>query len=294
MDIYLLMRNFWDFSFENPEKITPTHCAIYFFAINQNNRLGWKEKFGFPSYHCMEAIGIKSRNTFYSAFDDLVEFGFIKIITKSKNQNSATIISLAQNLSRQKDSTRTALDLATIRHEDSTDTIDIPRNKETKKQREEGEAEKTENQVEDFSPPVFSEIEYGRILSKLPEKKVEEKKGNIPPKFSPKMAVLLPQDEMLLDMFVSEYSEAKKIPPAKIPFIQSAFLKLSDAEKKELADFLGENFFQKYLEEKGEFAKNAESFLEMKFWRELTPKKQKKVATQTIEKMMEDYQNGIL
>jgi hypothetical protein len=30
MDVFKLSRNFFDWSFENPEKITPTHSAILF------------------------------------------------------------------------------------------------------------------------------------------------------------------------------------------------------------------------------------------------------------------------
>lgn len=39
MDVFKLSRNFFDWSFENPELITPTHSAIYFFAIEHCNRL---------------------------------------------------------------------------------------------------------------------------------------------------------------------------------------------------------------------------------------------------------------
>lgn len=135
---YELSRRYWDFAFENQDKITPTHGAIYFFAIEQWNRFGQCEKFGFPSYFCMAAIGIKSKNTFYKCFNDLVEWNFIKIITKSQNQNTANIISLNQNLSRHEYSTSTALDMANIRHiiqhEDSKETINKQSNKETNKQ----------------------------------------------------------------------------------------------------------------------------------------------------------------
>jgi DNA gyrase inhibitor GyrI len=47
MNSYELSRNFYDWAFENPEKIKPNHAALYFFAIEHCNRLAWKEKFGF-------------------------------------------------------------------------------------------------------------------------------------------------------------------------------------------------------------------------------------------------------
>ena len=94
MNGYELSRMFWDFSFENPDRVKPIHSAIYFFAIEHCNRLGWKEKFGLPSQMVMEAIGIKNWKTYSSGLKDLVEFGFIKMIETSKNQYSSYIIAL--------------------------------------------------------------------------------------------------------------------------------------------------------------------------------------------------------
>lgn len=91
---YHLSRVWFDFCFENPEKISPNHTAIYFFAIEHCNRLGWKEKFGFPTQMTMDAIGIKKHQTYIKYLNDLIEWGFIKLIQKSTNQYSANIISL--------------------------------------------------------------------------------------------------------------------------------------------------------------------------------------------------------
>ena len=113
MNSYELSRDFWDFAFENPEKIKPNHCAIYFFAIEHCNRLGWKEKFGFPTTMVMDAVGIKSYNTFLNGLNELVEFGFIKMIERSKNQYSANIIALSK-FDKALDK---ALDKAFIKHD---------------------------------------------------------------------------------------------------------------------------------------------------------------------------------
>ena len=113
MNSYELSRDFWDFAFENPEKIKPNHCAIYFFAIEHCNRLGWKEKFGFPTIMVMDAIGVKSYNTFLNGLNELVEFGFIEMIERSKNQYSANIIALSK-FDKALDK---ALDKAFIKHD---------------------------------------------------------------------------------------------------------------------------------------------------------------------------------
>ena len=96
LNSYELSRKWFDFSFKNPEFINPSHTAIYFFAIEHCNRLGWKEKFGFPTEMAKEAIGIKSYNTYIKAFNDLVEWGFFIMIEKSKNQYSSNIIALSK------------------------------------------------------------------------------------------------------------------------------------------------------------------------------------------------------
>lgn len=94
MNGYDLSKNWFDFCFENPEKISPSHTAIYFFAIEHCNRLGGKEKFGFPSQMTMDAIGIKKPHTYIKYFNDIVDWGFFKLIQKSSNQYSSNIISL--------------------------------------------------------------------------------------------------------------------------------------------------------------------------------------------------------
>ena len=94
---YELSRQFFDWSFENPDLIKPTHIAIYFFAMEHCNRLGWKDKFGLPTTMAMEAIGIKSYKTYKISFDELVEWGFFKILKKATNQYSAVVIAMVKN-----------------------------------------------------------------------------------------------------------------------------------------------------------------------------------------------------
>jgi len=94
LDYFKLVRDFWDFSFENPELIKPNHCALYLFAVEHCNRLGWKPKFGFPTEMVKDAIGIKSYNTYIKTLNDLVDWRFIKMIERSKNQYSSNIIAI--------------------------------------------------------------------------------------------------------------------------------------------------------------------------------------------------------
>lgn len=97
LDYFKLMRNFWDFAFENPELIKPNHCALYAFTVEHCNRLGWKLKFGLPASMVLDAIGLKSYSVYKKTFDDLVEFGFIEVLQYSRNQHSSNIIALKEN-----------------------------------------------------------------------------------------------------------------------------------------------------------------------------------------------------
>ena len=134
MNWYNLSRKRFDFSFDNPENVNCNHTALYFYILDKWNRLWQKEKFWLPSLYTMEALGIKSKNTFYKTFNDLTDFWFIKIIQKSKNQNTSNIISLTFASSKNK----SALDSATIQQEYRTcvsgGNIDKQINKETNKE----------------------------------------------------------------------------------------------------------------------------------------------------------------
>jgi len=133
MNGYELSRIWFDWCFENPEKISPNHSAVYFFAIEHCNRLGWRKKFGFPTEMVKDAVGIKSYNTYIKTLNDLVDWGFIEMIERSKNQYSANIVALSK-FDKALDK---ALDKAIVKHvlkqSESIDSIDKPLtiNKET-------------------------------------------------------------------------------------------------------------------------------------------------------------------
>lgn len=112
MTAYELSRNFFDWSFENTSLVKPTHVALYFFIIEHNNRLGWKPQFGLPMEMAKNAIGISNYKTYSKTFEDLIEWGFIKVFQRSKNQYSSNIIGLVKNTK----ATTKALSKATLKH----------------------------------------------------------------------------------------------------------------------------------------------------------------------------------
>ena len=93
---YSLSRAFFQWSFDNPLKVSTNHVALYFYIIEHCNMLGWKSQFGLPSSMAMEAIGIKSYKTYIQTLRDLIDFGFVKMYQKSENQYTANIIGLVE------------------------------------------------------------------------------------------------------------------------------------------------------------------------------------------------------
>ena len=128
---YSLMRDLFDFAYENPEKISPNHIAMFAFIVEHCNRLGWKKKFGLPTEMTKEAIGIRNYKTFANTFHDLIDWGFIVLLEKSKNQYSANVIALVKNTK----ATTKALTKASLKHGakqvQSIVDIDKPINNET-------------------------------------------------------------------------------------------------------------------------------------------------------------------
>lgn len=55
-----------------------THSSLYFFLLHYNNLCLWQEWFKCPHHIIMQGAFIGSKKTYYSALNDLVEFGLIK------------------------------------------------------------------------------------------------------------------------------------------------------------------------------------------------------------------------
>lgn len=130
MNSYELSRNFCEWAFNNPERIKPIHYAIYFFAIEHCNRLGWKDKFGLPSQMVMEAIGVKNWKTYSNGLKDLIDFEFIEMIETSKNQYSSNIIAIVKNTKARTKALDKALSKHSTKHCQSTHQSTVSINKQ--------------------------------------------------------------------------------------------------------------------------------------------------------------------
>jgi hypothetical protein len=95
MNGYHLSRKYFAFKFENPNKLKSNHTELYFYIIDLWNRLGQKENFGLPTAITMECLGVASYNSYKKYLNDLIDFGFIKLVSDSKNQHQSKIIALS-------------------------------------------------------------------------------------------------------------------------------------------------------------------------------------------------------
>ena len=89
-----LHKQWFEFAFNNPDLIRPAHGAMMSWLIELNNRMDWRDKFSSSAYQTMAATGISSYNTYKIVFNDLVTWGFVIVVTESKNQHTLCIISL--------------------------------------------------------------------------------------------------------------------------------------------------------------------------------------------------------
>lgn len=97
MNGYNLLRDWFNFKFANPSKTKAIHSDFYCYLIDRWNRLGQKHEFGLPTSVTMEALGIGSYNTYKKTLNDLVEFGFVTIVSESKNQYQSKIVAISKN-----------------------------------------------------------------------------------------------------------------------------------------------------------------------------------------------------
>jgi hypothetical protein len=172
MNGYDLSREFFAYKFENSNKIKANHTELYFYIIDLWNRLGQKKEFGLPTSVTMECLGIGSYNTYKKTLNDLIEIGFIKLISDSKNQHYSKVVAISK-FDKALDK---ALDKATIKAVDkapdkAVDSIDKQINNITNKQ--------INNKIEVFNDCEIIEFSFDDFWNLYPnktgKKKAEEK-----------------------------------------------------------------------------------------------------------------------
>jgi len=164
MNGYDLTRNWYNFKFENISKVKSVHSDLYFYTVDLWNRLGQKKEFGLPTSVTMESLGIGSYNTYKKILQDLIDFGFLKLIKESKNQYQSKIVALSK-IDKALDK---ALDKAHNKALDkATDSIDKQRTKNK-------EIDSSESKIDFDSFLIFFNKCFGKKARVYP-KGVKEK-----------------------------------------------------------------------------------------------------------------------
>lgn len=153
MNGYQLTRRWFNFSFEKTEAKVQ-HTAIYCWLVELNNRLGWKEEFTINTQFTMEGLSIGNKNTYLAALTDLEEWGFIKTLRPSINQNYGRVITLRCGDLVTADTT--AMDMAMIQESDGNDEGGVPIVKQVNKETIKPKVKKAKKK---FEPPTFEEVE---------------------------------------------------------------------------------------------------------------------------------------
>lgn len=94
MNGYSASRAYFNWAIGHPREASTSMGLLYLYLVEICNRLGWRDTFGITSGECRSAISVSSYNTYQDALHRLVEFGFVEIVERAKNQYSPTIIRL--------------------------------------------------------------------------------------------------------------------------------------------------------------------------------------------------------
>jgi uncharacterized phage protein (TIGR02220 family) len=89
------IKSFYQWVFNNPDKIRPTHISLYLFLWNQANRANWAYWFKCPYDLAMQGACIGNNKTYYKCLDELKEWKLIEY-QKGINNFRAPLIHLVQ------------------------------------------------------------------------------------------------------------------------------------------------------------------------------------------------------
>jgi hypothetical protein len=154
MNGYQLTRRWFNFSFEKTEA-KAQHTAIYCWLVELNNRLGWKDEFTINTQFTMEGLSIGNKNTYLAALADLENWGFIKTLRPSINQNYGRVITLRCGDLVTADTT--AMDMAMIQESDGNGEGGVPIVKQVNLETIKPHVVKSVKKK--FVPPTFEQVE---------------------------------------------------------------------------------------------------------------------------------------
>ena len=144
---YKLTKKWFEFIAEQDDN-KPIDTALFWFIVELSNKLNWKKEFSLPTYDTMEVLGISDYRTYKKALDKLINYGFINMIQKSKNQYTANKIAFGDKCYCKKYNGTT--NSTTNSTTNDTPVIDKPLNDKTFKPSKQKESEEALSNASNF------------------------------------------------------------------------------------------------------------------------------------------------
>ena len=132
---FSLTREWFEWAFDNHTKINPSHSAVYFFHVYLWNSLGGKKEFDSPNGQAMEGCGIRCIKSYTKTFNELVEFGFIRLVQAGSNKYKAKVVSLIKSKNKNEGTLAKSINISkkTPSKESQTASKQVKENKESAK-----------------------------------------------------------------------------------------------------------------------------------------------------------------
>ena len=93
-DIHRYIRGYFKLIENFVDDIEPAHTALYMWILNRNNSLFWKPVIEVSTSEAMASLGMKCPKWYRRIRKDLIEWGLIKVVRRSTNQNRPIALSL--------------------------------------------------------------------------------------------------------------------------------------------------------------------------------------------------------
>lgn len=158
-------------------KCKPTHVSLFMWIVELQNRIGWKlNTIGLPTHNSMTFSCIGNDTTYRNCIRDLVSWGLIIEVTKSKNQHQSRKVSIKTDKLKsylgQKVKERTEKKKASA-------PVDLSEALTEAKPKQVGSSNETTDIPPDLAPLSYKTIKTKKLLNEVKPSKPEKSKIDV-------------------------------------------------------------------------------------------------------------------
>lgn len=124
INTYKLSKSFFDFVFETYQA-KPYDIALFFYIVDLDNRLGWKEYLDLPTKLTMSGSRIGSYKRYKKSLENLADWGFIDWVYRASNDSDAANIVKLNCIVENKEADSKAINKAVMMHYRSNDDAGV-------------------------------------------------------------------------------------------------------------------------------------------------------------------------